>query len=150
TFREIGGSRERFESLKSGAACASLLNAPFDRNLIAAGFHSLGTVGEYFPAYPGSIAAARRSWAQRNRGQLVAFIRAFNAGYEWLRDPANEAEAIGLLPARLNVDAATAARTYAELMGRARPEITAASLRHVIDIVWQAEALAGPPAEAGK
>jgi ABC-type nitrate/sulfonate/bicarbonate transport system substrate-binding protein len=76
TFREIGGSRERFEALKSGAACASLLNAPFDRNLIAAGFHSLGTVGEYFPAYPGSIAAARRSWAQRNRGSSsLSFVR---------------------------------------------------------------------------
>ena len=45
-FREIGGSRERFDALKAGAAAASLLNPPFDRNLIAAGCGSLGTTGE--------------------------------------------------------------------------------------------------------
>jgi hypothetical protein len=35
-------------------------------------------------------------------------------------------------------------------MSRARPEITAESLGHVIDLVWHAEALPGPPAAPGK
>lgn len=149
-LKEIGGSKERFDSLFSGATFASLLNPPFDRSLLATGFVSLGTTGEYFPTYPGSIAAARRGWAQRNESQLVAFIRAFTAAHAWLQDPGNKAEAIGLLPARLNIDANVAAQTYDELVKRAPPKITPDDLRQVIDIVWQAEGLQGPPGEPAK
>lgn len=149
-LREIGGSQERFDSLKSGATFASLLNAPFDRNLLTAGFNSLGTTSEYFPHYPGSIGAARRGWAQRNEQQLIAFIRAFNDACTWLRDPGNKAEAITLLPPRLGIDAAVAARTYDEMAGRPRPQITPDSLRQVIDIVWQAESFSHPPAAPAK
>ncbi len=149
-FSEVGGSRERYDALRSGATCASLLNPPFDRNLLAEGFNSLGTTGEYFPGYPGPIAAARRSWAQRNTPRLLAFISAFNDAYRWLTDPANKADAIGLLPHRLGIAPDTAARVYDELASRPRPGITPDSLRQVIDIVWQSEGLRGPPGSPSK
>ena len=150
TFREIGGSQERFDSLKSGATVASLLNPPFDRNLLAAGFVSLGTTAEYFPTYPGSIAAARRSWAARNEPALLAYIRAFDAAYAWLKDTRNKEEAIGLLPARLNIDRATAARAYDQIAAQPLPHITADGLRQVIGIVWASESLNGAPAAPEK
>ena len=142
-FTEIGGSRERSDALKSGAAVASLLNPPFDRNLFAAGFGSLGTTGEYFPTYPGSIAAARRAWARDNERALICYIRAFNAAYAWLQDPVNKEEAIGLLPARLNIDRATALGAYDQIAVNPLPAITPEGLRQVIDIVWDAEGLPG-------
>ena len=144
TFREIGGSQERFDALKSGAAVASLLNPPFDRNLLAAGFVSLGTTGEYFPTYPGSIAAARRSWAAGNEQALLGYIRAFDAAYAWLKDTRNKEDAIRLLPARLNIDRATASRAYDQIAGQPLPQITADGLRQVIDIVWASEGLSEP------
>ncbi len=150
TFREIGGSRERFEALKKAEASASLLNAPFDRNLLAAGFGSLGVINELFPAYPGSIAAARRSWAQRNEKQLIAFIRAYNAGYAWLQDPGNQAEAIRMLPARLNIEAEAAAKAFGRFAARPRPAITAEGLQQVIDVVWDAEGFGQPKGAPGK
>ena len=143
TFREIGGSQERFDALKSGAAVASLLNPPFDRNLLTAGFRSLGTTGEYFPTYPGSIAAARRSWARQNGKSLLAYIRAFHAAYAWLQDTRNKDEAIGLLPARLNIDRATAGESYDQIARQPLPAITPEGVRQVIDIVWGAEGLQG-------
>lgn len=149
-FREIGGSQERFEALKAGAASASLLNAPFDRHLVAAGFNNLGVINQLFPAYPGSIAAARRSWAQRNEKQLVAFIRACNAGYAWLQNPDHRAEAIGMLPARLGIAAETAAKAFERFAARPLPQISAEGLRQVIDLVWEAEGLKPPPGEPGK
>jgi ABC-type nitrate/sulfonate/bicarbonate transport system substrate-binding protein len=142
-LREIGGSQERSDALKAGAAVASLLNPPFDRNLIAAGFGSLGTTGEYFPTYPGSIAAARRSWARENESALLAYIRAFDAAYAWLQDTRNKEEAIRLLPARLNIDRATAARAYDQIAAQPLPSITPAGLREVIDVVWASEGLKG-------
>jgi ABC-type nitrate/sulfonate/bicarbonate transport system substrate-binding protein len=138
-FREFGGSKERFDALRDGQAAASWLNPPFDRNLIAAGFGSLGTTTEFFPTYPGSIAAARRSWATAHEAQLVGFIRALRAATEWLRDPGNKADAIRMLPARLNIDEPTANRAFDEFCRRPLPQVTADGLQQVIDVVWDAE-----------
>jgi len=148
TFREIGGSQERFDALQAGAVVASLLNPPFDRNLLAAGFVSLGTTGEYFPNYPGSIAAARRRWAAGNEQALLGYIRGFDAAYAWLKDTRNKQDAIRLLPARLKIDRATASHAYDQIAGQPPPQITADGLRQVIDIVWASEGLPGPRGKA--
>lgn len=143
TFREIGGSKERCDSLRAGATFASFLNPPFDRNLFAAGFKSLGTTMDYFPKYPGSVAAARRSWAKENEQRLVAFIRAFNAAYAWLIHSRNQEEAGRVLTARLNIDAKTASRAYDAFIRHPAPAITPEALRQVIDVVWEAEGYNG-------
>lgn len=149
-LKEVGGSKERFDALKSGAAVASLLNPPFDHNLFVAGFKSLGTSKDFFPSYPGPIGAARRGWARRNEQRLIAFIRAFNASHAWLKDAGNKAEAITLLPARLNMDAATAAHAYDELIRRPPPAITPDAMRQVIELVWEAADFQGSPAAPDK
>ena len=150
TFKEFGGSRERFEALQSGAAFASLLNPPFDRNLFAAGFRSLGVLSDFFPTYPGSIAATRRSWARANEPQLVAFIRGMNAAFAWLEDKNNKQEAIEILQARLEIEAEAAARAFDQFSAAPRPTIVPEALRQVIDIVWDAEGLKGAPGAPGK
>lgn len=144
TFKEFGGSRERFDALKGGLAVASFLNPPFDRNLFAEGFNTLGTTRDFFPAYPGSIAAARRSWARDNEQRLVAFIRAANAAFAWLEDRNNRNEAVEILRARLKTEPDAAARAFDQFSARPRPTIAPGSLQQVIDIVWDAEGLAGP------
>ncbi|MDO8595228.1 MAG: hypothetical protein Q7R45_01255, partial [Sulfuricaulis sp.] len=143
TFREFGGSRERFEALQAGVAFASFLNPPFDRNLFAAGFKSLGTVSDYFPTYPGSIAATRRSWARANEQRLVAFIRGMNAAFAWLEDQNNQQGAIEILQARLKMESAAAARAFDEFSAQPRSTVAPEALRQVIDIVWDAEGLKG-------
>jgi len=150
TFKEFGGSRERFDALQDGAAFASFLNPPFDRNLFAVGFRSLGTVSDYFPAYPGSIAAARRSWARDNEQRLVAFIRGMNAAFAWLEDHSNRQEAIGILQARLKIEPAAAARAFTEFSAQPRPMLVPDALRQVIDIVWDSEGLKGAPGAPDK
>lgn len=143
TFREVGGSKERFDSMISGATFASFLNPPFDRNLFAAGFRSLGTTLDYFPQYPGSVAAARRCWAKENGQRLVAFIRAINAAYAWLAESRSKEEAVSILTARLNIDAATASLAYDAFIRRPAPAITPEALGQVIDVVWEAEGYNG-------
>ena len=143
-FSEIGGSQERYAALQSGAAVASLLNPPFDRNLCAAGFGSLGTTGEAFPTYPGPVAAARREWARQNEESLIAYIRAFDAAYAWLRDERNLEAALGLLPPHLAIDRATALRAYRQIAAQPLPAITPAGLQQVIDMVGESESWRGP------
>lgn len=143
-FVEIGGSQERFDALKGGRAVASWLNPPFDRNLFAAGFAALGTTRQFFPAYPGSIAATRRSWAAQHADRLVAFIRAFRGACRWLQDPAHKAEAVALLPQRLQIAADAAGRAFEEFVKKPLPAIDAAGLQQVIDVYWEAEGLTTP------
>lgn len=140
-FVEFGGSQERFDAMKDGKAAASWLNPPFDRNLFAAGFGSLGTTQEFFPSYPGSVAAARRAWAAENADRLVGFIRAFRGACRWLQDPANKAAAIALLPERLNISADLASRAYDAFARKPLPSIDETGLRQVIDVYWEAETL---------
>lgn len=149
-FREIGGSRERHDALKDGSAAASLLNPPFDRNLFAGGFGSLGTTADYFPTYTGSIAAARRSWATENEAALIGFIRGMNAAFAWLKEAEHKAEAIDILRSRLDSDAATTNNAFEQFAQRTRPEIRKEGLRQVIDVVWDAEGLALPKGEPEK
>jgi ABC-type nitrate/sulfonate/bicarbonate transport system substrate-binding protein len=149
-FVEIGGSQERFDAMKAGRGAASWLNPPFDRNLFALGFGSLGTTTQFFPTYPGSIAACRRSWAAQNADRLVAFIRAFRGACRWLKDPAHKAEAIALLPAHLNIAPELASKAFDAFVARPLPSIDAAGLRQVIDVYWQAEGLTMPKGGADR
>lgn len=143
-FVEIGGSQERFDAMKAGQGAASWLNPPFDRNLFALGFGSLGTTTQFFPTYPGSIAACRRGWAAQNADRLVAFIRAFRGACHWLKDPAHKADAIALLPSRLNIAPELANKAFDAFVARPLPAIDAAGLQQVIDVYWQAEGLTRP------
>ena len=142
-MREFGGSQQRFDAMMAGGGVASFLNPPFDRRLFAAGFGSLGTTLDFFPTYPGPVAAARRRWAAGHGDALVAFVRAMQEAFRWLKDPQNKAEAIRLLPARLNMDAAAAASAFDEFASHPLPQITAQGMREVIDVVWGAEGYRG-------
>ncbi len=141
---EFGGARERFEALRRGEAVASFLNPPFDRTLVALGFRKLGSTRDYFPTYPGPVVAARRAWAKENEDQLIAFIRALEAAYDWLTDRSNKAEAVKILSERLQGDAGEADTAYEGYVLQPRPELREEGLRQVIDIVWDAEGFRQP------
>ena len=143
-FRECGGSRERFDAMKSGAALATLLNPPFDANLAAEGYAVLARMGERFPAYPGSVMAARRGWAQSHRSEMTGFIRAYGAAHAWLQNPDNHAEAMRFLPERLTIAPQAAQNAVQGLARKPRPRIDDEGLRQVIDIVWESEGYRTP------
>ncbi len=138
-FKNVGGSRERFDAMKMGEGSACFINPPFDRNLIAVGLKSLGASSDFFPAYPGPIAAARRAWALEHKAELVAFIRGFNQAYAWLQDGANSDEAITLLRTRVDMARDAAAAALKRVYSRPRPQVSEDGVRQVMDLVWAAE-----------
>ncbi len=141
---EFGGSQERFDAMKRGEGSACWVNPPFDLNLLALGFKSLGKSRELFPAYPGSVVAARRSWAAAHEAEVVAFIRGFNRAYDWLHDPKNADEAVTLLPEHLRTNLEYVRSAVHEIYSATRPAISAQGLSQVIDVVWDAEGYAQP------
>lgn len=138
-FKNVGGSQERFDAMKNGEGSACFINAPFDRNLITARLKRLAALSDYFPAYPGPIAATRRAWAREHKAELIAFIRGYNQAYAWLQDGANQAAAIALLPARLDTPADAAAQALQRIFSRPRPRITEDGVRQAAELVWMAE-----------
>lgn len=149
-FKNVGGSQQRFDAMKSGAGSACFINAPFDRNLVAAGLKSLGVSSDFFPTYPAPIAAARRAWAREHTAELIAFIRGFNRAYAWLQDAAHKAAAVQLLPARLNMPVGAAGRAFDGVFSQPRPQVSEDGVRQVMDLVWAAEkftAVKGSPAK---
>jgi NitT/TauT family transport system substrate-binding protein len=138
-FKNAGGSQERFDAMKNGEGSACFINPPFDRNLIAAGLKSLGASSDFFPTYPGPIAATRRAWAGEHKAELIAFIRGFNQAYAWLQDGANKVAAVKLLPARLNMAAEDATRALGRVFSRSRPQVAEEGVRQVMDLVWASE-----------
>ncbi len=138
-FKNVGGSQERFEAMKNGLGSACFINPPFDRNLIAAGLKSLGSSSDFFPTYPGPIAATRRAWAREHKDELIAFIHGFNQAYDWLQDASNKVAALKLLPAHLNMEADAAEQALMRVFSRPRPHLAEAGLQQVMELVWEAE-----------
>jgi ABC-type nitrate/sulfonate/bicarbonate transport system substrate-binding protein len=143
-FAETGGSEQRFHAMKSGDASATLLNPPFDANLLGSGYSCLARIADEFPDYPGSVMAARRPWAAEHEEEMLAFIRAYECAYGWLQEPNNHAAALALLPARLALAPQSAAETLSEYAERPRPRIARDSMHQVIEIVWEAEGYPQP------
>ncbi|HWP34731.1 MAG TPA: ABC transporter substrate-binding protein [Thermodesulfobacteriota bacterium] len=153
TLKEVGGTNERYEALRSGAAAAALVNQPFDRKLFAEGFRSLGSTADAFPHYQGSVAATRRAFAARNEATLVRYIRAYVKASAWLFDRSHRQEAIEILLDRVALDRAQAEATYEEALGKAlipRAAVNLDGLRQVVEVVWEAEGFAPPPAPPEK
>jgi ABC-type nitrate/sulfonate/bicarbonate transport system substrate-binding protein len=46
--------------------------------------------------YQAVLGVARREWAKANEKALVGFVRGYVASLDWLRDPANRAEAVAI------------------------------------------------------
>lgn len=149
-FKNVGGSQERFDAMKNGEGSACFINPPFDRNLVTAGLKSLGASSDFFPTYPGPIAATRRAWASAHKADLIAFIRGFNQAYVWLQNPANKSAAVPLLPARLNMAVDSAMRALERVFRRPRPQITEDGVRQVMDLVWAAEKFTAAKGDAAK
>ena len=147
TLKEVGGTNERYEAVKTGATAAGLINQPFDLKLFAEGFKSLGSTSDYFPHYQGSVTATKRSWAAKNQDTLIRYIRGYVAASDWLFDPKNREEAIEILLNRVKIDRAQAGATYEGTLGKAlvpKAAVNLDGLRQVIEVFWEAQGLKPP------
>ncbi len=149
-FKNVGGSEERYQAMKNGEGAACFINAPFDRNLITSKLKRLGTSNEYFPQYPGPIAAARRAWAREYKADLIAFIRGFCRAYAWLQDAAHQDAAVRLLPAHLDMPADLALRSLKRVYSQPLPQLTEAGVSQALDLVWAAEKYTAPKSAPAK
>jgi len=98
---KAGGVVERFEVLCRKQHAGTLLISPFEVLAEAKGFNRLANAIDQLGHYQGLIGATRRDWAEQHERELVAYIRGYLSGLDWLFDPINKNEAILLLRSKL-------------------------------------------------
>src|SRR5438132_6923676 len=119
---------------------AGSLPPPLSQAALGQGFHNLGAAADVLGGYQGSIAGARRDWAQRNADVVVSFIRGYRAGLAWLSAPASKAAAIAILQTEVpEITAAAAEQTYALMVADSHGfdsggKIDLAGARQVLDL----------------
>jgi ABC-type nitrate/sulfonate/bicarbonate transport system substrate-binding protein len=88
---------QRLNSLVDANEEGTLLSAPYDLLAQAKGLRPLVKATAALGRYQGNVAAARRSWAKENAGDVVAFIRGYRESIAWLYEPAHRAVAVEIL-----------------------------------------------------
>jgi ABC-type nitrate/sulfonate/bicarbonate transport system substrate-binding protein len=96
-FVEIGGVDRRYQALLEGKVAGTLLLPPFAGNAVARGCHVLARGDQIVPCYQGTVGAAKRSWAEKNRDSLVNYISAYVEATTWCFDIQNRASCLELL-----------------------------------------------------
>lgn len=102
TFDPEGGVADRYlDMLKDKQHAGTIEMTPFDLLGQEHGMNVLARVADALGPYQGIVAAARRSWAESHRREVVGFIRAYKRAIDWLYDPANRRIAEAILVARI-------------------------------------------------
>jgi ABC-type nitrate/sulfonate/bicarbonate transport system substrate-binding protein len=97
-----GNGARRLESMLKGETFAAVLTPPEDQRGTELGLVRMGDSAKVLPDFPNILFAVNRSWAEKERAQLVGFLKAWLAAGRWMRE--NEVEAARLIEAELKVD----------------------------------------------
>ena len=109
----VGGSPERFQAVASGAAAASLAEAPpFNFRSVEAGRRVLLRYADEIKSLQYTSFFAQTKSLAQNRPVFTRFMRAIGQAMRWLNDPANEKPMVELMTKNLKIDEALAAQTY--------------------------------------
>ncbi len=112
----VGAPQQRLDSMKKGDTFAAIINVPMDIQASAAGMLPLTYDREaILKGYPGLVFAVSRSWAQSNRAELTAFLRAWRTALRWLKNPANRDEAIRMIISEGQLNPKQAADFYMQV-----------------------------------
>ncbi len=148
--RTAEGTPQRFYCLTKGDCDAAVLGQPQDLQAIAQGYSLLGRSDEAVPDYLYTVTAVRRSWAEMHREQVLRFVRAMAAAFQFIRDPANRDAVIGIIAESAECSNTIAAQTLDLLLRPGsnvlpqRAEIDLDALRRVIAMMAEADLLKPP------
>jgi ABC-type nitrate/sulfonate/bicarbonate transport system substrate-binding protein len=113
---EVGGIDRRYHALLEGKVAGTMLLPPFAGNAVARGCHLLARGDQIVSDYQGTVGAAQRAWAEKNRDLLVSYIRAYVEATQWCFDASNRAACLALLATHNGLDWRAAENTLDALL----------------------------------
>ena len=134
-----GGVMGRWQALQETKHAGTMLISPFDILAKDKGFNVLQYAIDLYGSYQGLVGATRREWAQNNPKQLEAYVRGYLAGLNYLYDPKNKDEVIGILRKnQQQMSSQLASQTYDSLVGpkgfSRTAEVDVAGVRKVLEL----------------
>ena len=134
-----GGVMGRWQALQETKHAGTMLISPFDILAKDKGFNVLQYAIDLYGSYQGLVGATRREWAQKNPKQLEAYVRGYLAGLNYLYDPKNKDEVIGILRKnQQQMSSQLASQTYNSLVGpkgfSRTAEVDVAGVRKVLEL----------------
>jgi ABC-type nitrate/sulfonate/bicarbonate transport system substrate-binding protein len=91
----VGPSAQSYLSLIAGRIDAAIIAVPLSLDAAEMGFNIIGKASDDIPNYQLTEVSTRRSWGEKNRPQLVRFMKAMVLANRWLHD--NKEAAIDFL-----------------------------------------------------
>jgi NitT/TauT family transport system substrate-binding protein len=79
----VGGTGPSFAAMQAGQIAAALQAVPYAFQAQELGFNVIGRIVDVLPNYLLSAYAVRRSWAERNRPQVVRFLKGVVRAKKW-------------------------------------------------------------------
>jgi ABC-type nitrate/sulfonate/bicarbonate transport system substrate-binding protein len=92
--KELVGTPARSDCLRKGDCDAVPLGQPEDLVLMKQGYRRLGVSTDAMANFQFIVSAVRRSWGEKNKDALVAYVRALATSYRYLREPGNRDEVV--------------------------------------------------------
>jgi len=113
---EIGGAERRYHALLEGKVAGTILLPPFTGNAVASGCHVIARGDQIVSCYQGTVGAAKRSWAEKNRNLLAGYIRAYVEATQWCFNVNNRASCLDLLAKHNGLEGKAAEETLDALL----------------------------------
>src|SRR5499426_2501966 len=112
TILQIGSTPARFAALTAKGVDASVVWFPVTEIAKSQGYNKLLDLKEIFPEWPYETLAARESYLNKEKDQVVKFLRAYQKGVKYTRD--NKSEAVRIMQKYVKMDPAYAPAGYDE------------------------------------
>ena len=154
-FVEIGGVDRRYQALLAGEVAGTLLLPPFVGNAVARGCHVIARGDQIISCYQGTVGAAKRSWAEKNRDLLVRYIRAYVEATQWCFDIKNRVSCLEILATHNGLEGKAAEETLDVLLDSdyglyPKAELNLPGLKAVLELRAEMGYLKQPLAPAEK
>lgn len=143
----VGGTASSFAALSAGQIAAAMQAVPNAFQAEEKGFNVIGRIADIFPNYLLSAYSVRRSWAEKNRAQVVRFLKAVLQAKKWFEQ--DKKGAVEFLSKEFQLTPSLAERGLDYyLTYQAWPpelEIEMEGLKTVVDVYAEQTGMKGPP-----
>jgi len=112
SLANVGGSRSILIALSTGKVAAGVLSVSLQSRAQEMGLNFIGKISDVFPNYLLSSVSVRRAWANRNRPQVVRFLRALLRARKWLGEERDAATQLLAAELQMKPDAARKGLDY--------------------------------------
>ena len=142
----VGGTGPSFAAMSAGQIAAAMQAVPYAFQAQEAGFNVIGRISDVLPNYLLSAYSIRRSWAEKNRPQVVRFLKAVVRAKKWFEQDRKAAVEFLAKEFQLTPTLAEKGLDYylANQAWHPELEIELDGLKTVVDIYAEQNNLKGP------